>query len=93
MYVLVRQDLTKAQQAVQGGHALARFLLDGPTQWPNGTLIYLGVKNEIHLKKWMYKLEGLGIKYKKWMEPDMNNQFTALAAYAERDIFRRLNCI
>lgn len=91
--MLVRLDLTKAQQAVQGGHALARYLLNVPNDWPNGTLVYLGVKNEIHMEKWMYALDELGIEYKKWMEPDMNNQITALAAYTERDIFRRLECI
>jgi hypothetical protein len=49
----VRKDLSKSQQAVQAGHALAEYLLHGPsTAWQNGTLIYLGVKNENELKFW-----------------------------------------
>ena len=53
LYVLVRKDLSKSQQAVQGGHAVAEYLLRGPsTAWPNGTLVYLGVRNEDDLKFW-----------------------------------------
>ena len=53
LYVLVRKDLSKSQQAVQAGHAVAEFLLRGPsTFWGNGTLVYLGVHNETELKWW-----------------------------------------
>ena len=53
LYVLVRKDLSKSQQAVQGGHAVAEYLLSGPlTAWSNGTLVYLGVRNETELKFW-----------------------------------------
>lgn len=47
LYVLIRNDLSNAQKAVQGGHALAQWLIENPyTNWTNGTLIYLTVKNE-----------------------------------------------
>jgi len=53
LYILVRKDLSKSQQAVQGGHAVAEYLLHGPsTAWTNGTLVYLGVRNENELKFW-----------------------------------------
>lgn len=53
LYVLVRKDLSKSQQAVQAGHAVAEFLLRGPsTFWGNGTLVYLGTRNETDLKWW-----------------------------------------
>ena len=53
LYVLVRKDLSKSQQAVQAGHVVAEYLLRGPrTVWDNGTLVYLGVRNENELKFW-----------------------------------------
>jgi hypothetical protein len=53
LYILVRRDLSKSQQAVQGGHAVAEYLLRGPsTDWSNGTLVYLSVRDENELKFW-----------------------------------------
>lgn len=53
MYVLVRKDLPKTYQAVQAGHALAEYLLHSLScSWDNGTLIYLGVRDEEELKSW-----------------------------------------
>lgn len=93
MYVLVRKDLTKAQQAVQGGHALAEFLLNHPTSWKNWTLVYLGVKNELQLEKWIYKLKKFDIDAAIWREPDMNNEITAIATYSKKGVFKSLNCL
>jgi hypothetical protein len=53
LYVLVRKDLSRSQQAVQAGHAVGEYLLRGPsTVWGNGILVYLGVRNEEELKWW-----------------------------------------
>jgi hypothetical protein len=93
MYVLVRKDLNKAQQAVQGGHALAQFLLNHQSSWENGTLIYLGVKGERQLMNWIRKLEWEQIDTAVWREPDMASEITAVAAYSEENIFKSLNCL
>lgn len=81
LYVLVREDLSPAQQAVQAGHALAEYLLRGPEHtWDNGTLVYLGVSNEEKLKLWKYKLESREVPFVVFKEPDLNNEITALAS-------------
>jgi hypothetical protein len=92
MYVLVRRDLSKSQQAVQGGHALAEFILNCQTPWNNSTLVYLGV-NRFQLWSWREKLKELKIKFAEWKEPDMQNETTAIAAYSNDKIFKRLNLL
>ena len=93
-YVIVRKDLDHSQRAVQGGHAIAQYLLEHPTEeWKNGTLIFLGVCNEFQLKKWYDKLINKDIKCSHFIEPDIGYQMTALAAIDTGEIFRRLNLI
>lgn len=88
MYVLVRNDLSNSQKAVQAGHALAEYLIRYPTtEWGNGTLIYLKVRNESTLKVWVDKLEKDNKTYSKFYEPDIGNQLTAVAVVADRDYF------
>jgi hypothetical protein len=92
LYVLVRKDLSLAQQAVQAGHAVAEYLLRGPkSSWPNGTLVYLGVTDEERLNRWSVKLDFLGVPFVTFKEPDIGNQVTALAAVTNNEkVFRSL---
>ena len=84
--MLVRKDLSKSQQAVQGGHAVAEYLLrDRSSFWDNGTLVYLAVDDEEDLKSWG---EIFQIMYASWIsfrEPDKNNELTAVAALLDRE--------
>ena len=83
MFILVRNDLSKSQQGVQGGHALAQFMLDYPDlaqKWGNQTIVY--VKADIQILKGYEKMltdhvDGIS----SFREPDIGNQLTALAAY------------
>jgi hypothetical protein len=95
LYVLIRKDLSASQQAVQAGHAVAEYLLNGFNEaaWDNGTLVYLGVKNLMHLNKWMIKLDDRDIKYAVFREPDIGDQPTALATTEGSDLFRKLNLL
>lgn len=88
LYVLIRKDLSKSQQAVQGGHAVAKYVLrDQGLRWVNGTLVYLAVKNEDDLRHWEKKLKERGRMYVTFREPDIGYQRTALATVAGGELF------
>ena len=92
MFVIVRKDLSKSQQAVQAGHALAEYLLRGPsTEWQNGTLIYLGVKGLTQLENLKHKFDMADIPYKEFKEPDIGNETTAIATDKDNIFIRKLN--
>ncbi len=80
MYVLVREDLTRSQQAVQGGHALAEYMLKypGARDWNNSTLIYLKVSPkdlETLCRRYTNRLRHVAA----FKEPDLNDELTAFA--------------
>lgn len=76
LYVLVNKRLNPVYGCVQGGHAVAQWLLDNPGQkWNNQYLIYLWADTE----RWVDRFDNLGIKYSAFKEPDMNGTVTAIA--------------
>ena len=83
MYCLIREDLKKNHQAVQGGHAIAQYFLDHgiPDTWDNGTMIFLGVENEHSLKDWQEKLGDLN--HSTFIEPD----FGVNTSFREEGLF------
>ena len=94
LYVAVRKDLTKPQQAVQAGHALAEYLLvNRETDWDNGTLVYLSVRNEDELKSLTNKLECDRIYHTVFSEPDIGNELTAVASLGNNKHFKTMNLL
>jgi hypothetical protein len=95
LYVIVRKDLTPSQQAVQAGHALAEYLLRGPwnSKWDNETLVYLGVENKFELEKLIYKFDNRSIKFVKFIEPDLNDEVTAIATEYDGSITSGLDLL
>lgn len=90
MYIIIRRDMPKTYQAVQAGHALAEFMLKHPDQakeWGNHTLIYLGTENEETLKQEMNRIKELGYNCECFIEPDIGDQMTAIATYADCEHF------
>lgn len=90
MYVVVRSDMSKSQQAVQAGHALAELLVKKKVGWKNGTLVYLAVSDEKKLAKLFKKVPAK--KKVVFREPFWDHSMTAFAAYGREvsDFLRKL---
>lgn len=89
LYVVVHNQLGMSlqYQGVQGGHALAQWLIENPNQtWNNNFLIYL----QDDLEKLTFKLDLKGIKYSKFIEPDLGNKLTAISLQTEDKMFEKL---
>lgn len=81
MYVLVRNDLSKAQQAVQSAHAAiesSRNYLTSGDEHPS--VIICSVKSEQKLLMCADEFKEKGIDFQIFREPDIGNQATALAS-------------
>jgi peptidyl-tRNA hydrolase len=93
LYVLVRGDLSKSQQAVQATHAVAEFMLydnripcrcgqcEDQLLWKNETIVLLKVRNLEQLQEWSSKIKSTTNSYNEFYEPDIGNQQTAIAAW------------
>lgn len=81
MYVIVRNDLSKAQQTVQACHAAIessrRFLKAGDE---HPSVILCSIKSEHKLLNYSEKFKEQGIEHLVFREPDIGNAATALAS-------------
>jgi peptidyl-tRNA hydrolase len=82
MTVVVRADLSDAQQAVQGMHALRQFVHEHPDvdrHWflTSNTLAFLAVPNEEALVRLLAQAADRGSCIAIFREPDRNNELTA----------------
>lgn len=98
MFVLIRNDLKDtAYQAVQAGHAVAQFMIKYPeSSWKNQTLVYVVVKNMWELEKWLFTLRSCNINHSRFIEPDLDDEITAVACVVEETdegIFKSLNLL
>ena len=90
LYVLISKKLDSIYGCVQGGHAVAQWLLNHPNQeWNNNYLIYVSAD----VNQWKHKLDILGIDYTEFKEPDLDNQITALAVLNHDHVFKNLQLI
>ena len=90
LYVLVDKSLRPVYGCVQGGHAVAQWMLEHPGQtWNNNYLIYLSAD----VRKWKSRLDVMDIDYSEFKEPDLNNKTTALAVHGHDDIFSSLHIV
>ena len=90
LYVLISNKLDSIYGCVQGGHAVAEWLLTHPNQeWNNNYLIYVSAD----IDKWKSRLNIMNVDYTEFKEPDLDNQITALAVLNNDKIFKNLKLI
>ena len=98
LYVIVRRDLSLPHQAVQACHAVFEAALTFPPKPPQVTpnVVYCDVRDEQRLLKFARKLDKEGIRYTLFQEPDIGNQYTALATEIVTDcrsVFKDLQLV
>ena len=90
LYVLISNKLDSIYGCVQGGHAVAEWLLTHPNQeWNNNYLIYVSAD----VDKWKNRLNIMNIDYTEFKEPDLDYQTTALAVLNNDKMFKKLKLI
>ena len=89
LYVLIDKSLDAVYGCVQGGHAVAQWLLEHNGGWENEYLIYLSDD----VNKWKNKLSFLGIDYTEFKEPDLDYKTTSLAVLGHDKLFKKLKLI
>lgn len=87
IYLIVRSDLSHAQQIIQAAHAVER--LNKPVTMPVSNIVLFSVKDEEMLMLASMKLTDKGIMHEVFYEPDINSN-TALAAYPIAGNFRKV---
>lgn len=75
-------------------HAVAEFLLQNQdcSSWEK-TMVVLGVRDESHLRQWIWKLNRIKKEYAVFREPDIGNQITSLVCVDDGKIFKKLMLI
>lgn len=90
LYVLIDENLDPVYGCVQGGHAVAQWLIDHPEQkWNNSYLIYL----KCNVEKWKEKLEKYNVDFSKFYESDLDNKLTSIAIEDSGRLFKHLKLI
>ena len=90
LYIIIDESLDPVYGCVQGGHAVAQYLLENPdSKWKNNYLIYL----KANLERIVVKLQRYGICYTEFHEPDLDGKLTAIAVLDNQKVFRNLHLI
>lgn len=87
---MINKRLNPVYGCVQGGHAVAQYMMEHPQEWKNEFLIYLYADTE----KWKRILQERGIPYSFFREPDLNNVITAIAVRDDSgEMFKNLKLV
>ena len=89
LYVLIDKTLEPVYGCVQGGHAVAQWLIEHESGWNNEYLIYLSAD----VNRWKKKLSEMFIDFTEFKEPDLGNKTTSLAVLGHDNLFKKLKLI
>jgi hypothetical protein len=78
MYLFVRDDITPSQQIVQTCHAVDAINVRHNSGDINH-MVLCHANHDAHLMSIAEYLDGKGIDYEMFQEPDLDNQYTAIA--------------
>jgi hypothetical protein len=92
LYVIVRANISRSQQAIQAGHGVAKFVAAFPHLWGNRTLIYLRVPDETELLNWFTKLQAMNANVVCYEDPSWKSQ-TAVAVFGSDEIIEELKTL
>ena len=86
LYVLISNKLTPIYGAVQGGHAIAQWMLEHHDNlyWKNETVVYL----QCDIEKMLYVLRDEDVTI--FREPDLDNELTAFAVYGTQNVMKKV---
>jgi hypothetical protein len=59
-------------------------------EWDNHTLVFLSVKDEWALNRWVDRLRRRNIPFAQFQEPDLGGSLTAVACIDTGDVFKSL---
>ena len=78
--MIVRKDLSTSQQAVQACHGAIEIARSLAPEEEHPHVVLLSVRSEEQLFNALNRLQAEGIDVKTFVEPDIGNQLTAIAA-------------
>lgn len=92
LYVLISNKLDPVYGSVQGGHAVAQYLLEHDVDhrnWNNDYLVYLYAD----IEEWLEILEWKKLNYSCFKEPDLDDACTAIAIESDGKLFKKLQLV
>ena len=94
----MRADLSPGLQLAQTGHALVDICLRNPDLvrgwWrDSNNLVVLAVESEVQLLSFDTAFAALGVERSLFAEPDLGNEFTALAAAPGPWVAELVSCL